>query len=1219
ELIDADVTGEGSVGALAGWNNGIVENTYATGEVNGDGYAVGGLIGENDGTVTGSHFDGTIATVEGNESGDFAGGLIGVNYDNGSITDCYAIATVTSEVGYGTGGLVGANYGPINDSHAICSVTGNDTVGGLVGENNIGTIDNSYADGDVTGSSRVGGLTGFNEFAITDSYFTGTVTASDDYSGGLVGESIGSIRDCHADAAVISTADYVGGLAGYSRGASFSYATGSVTGESYVGGLIGESYRNFASDVIDASYSTSAVTGHSHIGGLAGSNEADISASYAKGAVTGVEKAGIDSTYAGGLVGRNTGPISISYAWGDVSGHEYVGGLVGYNEGPDATILNCYEIGAVDGNDGSFVGPLIGRLNLLSSEDIIGSFWNNNTSGHDSSDWGIEEGSVTMMQQVTYFNEGWNFDTIWGINTVDNNRYPFLRWQFDAEFAGGDGSAENPFLVADADQLNNVRNHLDKHFLQTHDINLSGYSGGEGWEPIGDNSTPFTGTYDGNDYSVNNLTIDCNDNYSGLFGYIAVNGNISDLDLNSVDVTSSSDYVGGLAGRNNGLIDNCSVSGTVSINGWYYPVGGLIGENHGMITNCSFDGTVEGEDDYCGGLVGWDEGTIIDCHTTGTVRGDDEVGGLVGYKVSGIIRGSHSECTVTALNLNSTQTGGLVGNNDGEIDGCYALGAVTGNDYVGGLVGFNYSPGGAIVNSYATGSVTGNDYVGGLVGGNGKSITDCYSSGAVVTPAASANTGGLAGYTTAIGVVTDSFWNTETSGKNTSVGGTGKTTAEMKQQATFTDWDFTTVWGINSTDNGGYPFLRWQGYVPTAPAGGSNGRRTAQIPVYQASIRAEDGTETAVAVLVNRDGGIASIEEDPWHGMPQGELAVTIPAIPGVDAYALSIPVTDLSTPDAQGMLEISTDQGSVVVPSNMLTGTGQTDGNQARITIGSVDRSDLPEDAAEIIGDRPLLQLRMSIDGRQLDWNNSQAPVRVSIPYAPTTAELEDPEHIVVVYVDGAGNLHSVPNGRYDAETGTVTFTTTHFSHYAVAYVHRTFEDLEAVLWGKKQIEVLASKGIVKGVSQTTFAPEAAITRADFLCLLVRTLGWEGEPEGSFSDVAEDAYYWRETGIAKELGIVSGIGNDRFDPDVAISRQDMMVMTERALGVLNGSAVEGAASDLDRFSDRAQIAGYAVNSIAALVKEGLIEGGNGEMNPRGEATRAETAVFLYRIYNSDQ
>ncbi|MDI9493814.1 MAG: GLUG motif-containing protein, partial [Bacillota bacterium] len=472
ELIDADVTGEGSVGALAGWNNGIVENTYATGEVNGDGYAVGGLIGENDGTVTGSHFDGTIATVEGNESGDFAGGLIGVNYDNGSITDCYAIATVTSEVGYGTGGLVGANYGPINDSHAICSVTGNDTVGGLVGENNIGTIDNSYADGDVTGSSRVGGLTGFNEFAITDSYFTGTVTASDDYSGGLVGESIGSIRDCHADAAVISTADYVGGLAGYSRGASFSYATGSVTGESYVGGLIGESYRNFASDVIDASYSTSAVTGHSHIGGLAGSNEADISASYAKGAVTGVEKAGIDSTYAGGLVGINTGPISNSYAWGDVSGHEYVGGLVGYNEGPDATILNCYEIGTVDGNEGSFVGPLIGLLNLLSSEDIIGSFWNNNTSGHVSSDWGISEGSVTMMQQATYVNEGWNFDTIWGINTVDNNRYPFLRWQFDAEFAGGNGSAENPFLVADADQLNNVRNHLDKHFLQTHDIML---------------------------------------------------------------------------------------------------------------------------------------------------------------------------------------------------------------------------------------------------------------------------------------------------------------------------------------------------------------------------------------------------------------------------------------------------------------------------------------------------------------------------------------------------------------------------------------------------------------------------------------------------------------------------------------------------------------------------------------------------------------------------
>ncbi|MDD4286699.1 MAG: S-layer homology domain-containing protein, partial [Eubacteriales bacterium] len=97
-----------------------------------------------------------------------------------------------------------------------------------------------------------------------------------------------------------------------------------------------------------------------------------------------------------------------------------------------------------------------------------------------------------------------------------------------------------------------------------------------------------------------------------------------------------------------------------------------------------------------------------------------------------------------------------------------------------------------------------------------------------------------------------------------------------------------------------------------------------------------------------------------------------------------------------------------------------------------------------------------------------------------------------------------------------------------------------------------------------------------------------------------------------------SGIGNDRFDPDVAISRQDMMVMTQRAMTIREGSTTEDAASDLDRFSDRAQIAGYAVNSIAALVKEGLIEGGNGEVNPRGKATRAETAVFLYRIYSSN-
>jgi hypothetical protein len=89
-----------------------------------------------------------------------------------------------------------------------------------------------------------------------------------------------------------------------------------------------------------------------------------------------------------------------------------------------------------------------------------------------------------------------------------------------------------------------------------------------------------------------------------------------------------------------------------------------------------------------------------------------------------------------------------------------------------------------------------------------------------------------------------------------------------------------------------------------------------------------------------------------------------------------------------------------------------------------------------------------LTLNGTQTDWNNPDSPVTVSIPYTPTEEELENPEGIVIWYIDGSGNVVSVPNGRYDPETGTVTFTTTHFSRYAVAYKRVVFADVAPDAW---------------------------------------------------------------------------------------------------------------------------------------------------------------------------
>jgi hypothetical protein len=146
---------------------------------------------------------------------------------------------------------------------------------------------------------------------------------------------------------------------------------------------------------------------------------------------------------------------------------------------------------------------------------------------------------------------------------------------------------------------------------------------------------------------------------------------------------------------------------------------------------------------------------------------------------------------------------------------CHSSGSVISGRDVGGLVGLNYVDG-MVLNSYSTATVSGGNGVGGLVGGNGGGhVTNSYSTGVV---SGDSSVGGLTGGNS--GNVTACFWDTQTSGQATSSGGTGKTTAEMQMQSTFTDagWDFVgetangmeDIWKI--AEGLGYPRLAWEKY-----------------------------------------------------------------------------------------------------------------------------------------------------------------------------------------------------------------------------------------------------------------------------------------------------------------------------------------------------------------------------------------------------------------------
>ncbi|MBR5315084.1 MAG: S-layer homology domain-containing protein, partial [Clostridia bacterium] len=171
-------------------------------------------------------------------------------------------------------------------------------------------------------------------------------------------------------------------------------------------------------------------------------------------------------------------------------------------------------------------------------------------------------------------------------------------------------------------------------------------------------------------------------------------------------------------------------------------------------------------------------------------------------------------------------------------------------------------------------------------------------------------------------------------------------------------------------------------------------------------------------------------------------------------------------------------------------------------------------------------------------------------------------------------------------------------------------FIDLGAHAWAKDAINSLADEGIIRGTSENTFAPSANITRADFAILLVRAFKMTSESEENFADVAESDYFAKELAVARNTGLINGIGDNKFAPRNNITRQDMMVIVYRALVAMEKELDTAAISA----PDFANVADYAKDAVAALVNAGLANGKSGKIAPTDYTTRAEVAVLLKRI-----
>lgn len=540
----------------------------------------------------------------------------------------------TGLVGYASRDALIMRLGVVN-----ARINGNIAVGALVGRNN-GNIENTFVtDGSVTATNYAGGSVGYNKGILSSSY-TATQVSGYSYLGGLVGMSNGdSIRNC--------------------------YTTGSVQGRSYIGGLIGRANLS----TVQNSYTVGPISGIFYVGGLVGYvSLSDLSTSYWNKETTGLDSS-MEADPTQGLTTQQMLTAASFPAWPNADWT--------FDEGNSYPVLTSLPnlpfafttTGATQPN----LPTVSGYFSPYPTAALVGR-WTSMSRLNSSLD------SVYSYYQVGYALNA--TDTLWA------GMAPMV-------------TPAQPIPIANYAQLKSIgllpayplwgsyqlTSDIDASLSATENWNGTAYAG---FKPIGSDTLPFTGAFDGQGHSIRNISINRTDSYyAGLFSMVAGNARVKDLSLKNASITGVN-YVGGITGYNLANLQNVQVSGRIV--GRTY-TGGIAGYNRSLIQLSSFTGNLNASANYSGGLVGYNyySGTIKESFASAQISGGNYVGGLVGT-------------------------------NHGVIADCYTLGSVAGS-YVGGLVGNLV---GTIDRSYAATRIMGTTSLAGFVAVHSGQVTDSY-------------------------------------------------------------------------------------------------------------------------------------------------------------------------------------------------------------------------------------------------------------------------------------------------------------------------------------------------------------------------------------------------------------------------------------------------------------------------------------------------------------
>jgi len=381
----------------------------------------------------------------------------------------------------------------------------------------------------------------------------------------------------------------------------------------------------------------------------------------------------------------------------------------------------------------------------------------------------------------------------------------------------------------------------------------------------------------------------------------------------------------------------------------------------------------------------------------------------------------------------------------------------------------------------------------------------------------------------------------------------------------------------------------------------SSGAQTFALP-----IGISDGGAHANVVLGTYESGILS---------GGGSLSIDMPVMPNASEYSVKIPRSALSGENKSGKLWLNTKIGSVIIPSNMLSGLTAYSGSMVEICLGKGGLSLLSAQEKGSVGSRPLVWLTFMIDGVKIPWENAAAPVSVHLPYVPTAEERLSPDSIIIWETDGAGDPVCVPGGRYDAKSGMVCFEAKRSGIFGVGFNRVSFSDVAENAWYAEAVSFIAAREITFGTGNNSYNPRGKLTRAEFLVMLMRAydIAPSENLQNNFTD-AGNTYYTGYLAAAKLLGIAKGVGNNCFAPDKEISREEMFTLLSSVLKLLGKQPAVKTGASVSDYPDAAQISPWAKEAVTLLVETGMVQGSGGKLNPAGSATRAEMAQLLYNL-----